>query len=107
MALVKYLTFCRSLTGVVGGVLGLAALGVLGFFLRRRSQRATPNEILEPNSLTYNPVMTEQVYEPPKLYNPADPSTFPVPVSGGDSSHSGGYTTSPYQAGRYNGAPEL
>ena len=59
--------------------------------------------------MTYNPTLGQQNYEPPKLYNPADPSTFPTSVSGGDSSHSGGgnYTTNPHQPGRYNGAAEL
>ena len=88
--------------GVVGGVVGLAALGALGFFLKKRGERGNSNGILEPNPLAYNPAMTERVYGPPKLYNPADPSTFPAPIFGGDSSDSDGY-----QAGRYNGAAEL
>ena len=54
-----------------------------------------------------NPTLVQQNHEQPKFYNPADPSTFPSPVTGDDSSHSGGYTTNQYQTGRYNGAAEL
>jgi hypothetical protein len=106
MASVKDVTSYWSLTGVVGGVVGLAALAALGFFLKKR-ERGNSNETLEPNPLASNPAMTERVYGPPKLYNPADPSTFPSPVFGGDSSDSGGYITGSYKAGGYNGAAEL
>lgn len=105
---VNYLTFHRSPTGVVGGIVGLAGLaGIAFFFLRGRRGREDHNDILGPNPLAYNPAMGETMFEQPKLYNPADPSTFPTPVSGGDSSYSGGQTTNPFQPGRYNGAPEL
>jgi len=94
--------------GVVGGVVGLAALaGLAFFFLKGRGGREDPNGILAPNQPVYNPAMSEANYEPPKLYNPADPSTFPTPVSGAESSYSGGQTTNPFQPGRYHGAPEL
>lgn len=99
--------FVDPLPGVVGGVLGLALVAALTFFLiKRRRGSGDPNAILGPSPMAYNPT-GDQFYEPPKLYNPADPSTYPTPPSGGDSSNSGGYTTNPYQAGRYNGAAEL
>ncbi|KAF9782585.1 hypothetical protein BJ322DRAFT_1110468 [Thelephora terrestris] len=92
--------------GVVGGIIGLAALGALAFFLKRRSAN-DPNRIPGSSDMTYNLASGQQFADPPKLYDPSDPSTFPSPQSAGDSSNSGGYTTSPYQAGRYNGAPEI
>jgi hypothetical protein len=107
MTSVKEITLYWSLTGVVGGVVGLVALAALGFFLKKREERGISNETLKPNPLAYNPAMTERVYGPPRLYNPADPSTFPSPVFGGDSSDSGGYITGSYKAGGYNGAAEL
>ena len=107
MTSTKDITFYWSLTGVVGGVVGLTALAALGFFLKKRGERGNSNETLKPNPLAYNPAMTERVYGPPKLYDPSDPSTFPSSVFGGDSSDSGGYITSSYQTGRYNGAAEL
>jgi len=88
---------------------GLAGfVGLAFFFLKGRRGRQDPNAaILSPNQVAFGPGMTEANYEPPKLYNPADPSTFPTPVSGADSSYSGGQTTNPFQPGRYQGAPEL
>jgi hypothetical protein len=85
-------------TGVVGGVVGLAGLaGLAFFFIKRRWGGGDANGDLGPNQVTL-----QQNYEPLKLYNPADPSTFPSPMSGGDSSISGGgYTTNSYQSGRY------
>lgn len=55
----------------------------------------------------YNPAGDQAIHEAPKLYDPSDPTTFPSPLPGDDSSNSGGYTTNPYQGGRYNGAAEL
>jgi len=97
---------CRSLVGVVGGVVGLAAIAALVFIFLKKRNGKTDN-ILEPDQMAYNPARVQSTYDQPKLYNPADPTTFPTPVSGGDSSHSGGYTTNPFQTGRYNGAAEL
>jgi len=92
--------------GVVGGIVGFALIAAAAFFLIKRRRGTDPNAILGPGQMAYNPT-GDQFYEPPKLYNPADPSTYPTPPSGGDSSNSGGYTTNPYQGGRYNGAAEL
>ena len=86
------------------GLAGLAALAL--FFLKSRRASADRNGILGPNPSGYNAPMSEAGYEPPKLYNPQDPSTFP-PASAADSSYSGGQTTNPFQPGRYQGAPEL
>ncbi|KAF9647069.1 hypothetical protein BDM02DRAFT_2823162 [Thelephora ganbajun] len=93
--------------GVVGGVVGLAGLVGLAFFFLKRRRGSGNADVLGPNQMAYNPANTQQPYEPPKIYNPADPSTFPSPISGDDSSHSAGYTTNYYQQGRYNGAAEL
>ena len=95
------------MTGVVGGVVALAALAVLAFFFKLRLGRVNAaSVILEPNPLT-NPNMTNHIYAQPKSYDPAGPSTIPRIVSGHDSSHLGAHTSNPYQPGRYNGAAEL
>jgi len=95
--------------GVVGGVIALAGLAALAFwFFKRRGRGGDPSNsnILGPNQITFNPTPNQ---DQPKLYDPADPSTFPTPISGGDSYSGGGgnYTTNPYQSGRYHGAAEL
>ena len=96
------------MAGVIGGLIGLAALAALAFFFLKRRRAGNAGNILGPNQMGYNPAVNDpQFNEPPKLYDPADPSTFPTPLSAGDSSNSGGYTTNPYQGGRYNGAAEL
>ena len=105
--IVKRSNIYRPLTGVVGGVVGIAGLAALAFLLLKRRRERENNDILGPNPLAFNTGMAEAKYEPPKLYDPADPSTFPTPASGGDSSYSGGHTTNPFQPGRYNGAAEL
>ena len=97
----------RFLTGVVGGVVALATLAVLAFFLKMRAGRGNAaNVILGPDPLT-NPNMTDHTYAQPKSYDPADPSTFPHFMSNRDSSHMGAYTSNPHQPGRYSGAAEI
>ena len=93
------------MTGVVGGVVGLAGLA---FFLRRRGERGNvANVILGANPFANDPDVAECNRAQPKLYNPADPLTFLTPVSGHDSSYSDAYTSNPYRPGRYSGATEL
>ena len=91
---------------------GVAILAL--FFFKRRGARNS-NDILESGQMAYYSTKDKHFHGPPKLYNPADPLTFPSPPpdgspldSGGDSgSDSSGDTTNPYQDGRYNGNPEL
>ena len=89
-------------------VSGIAILAL--FFFKRRGARNSDG-IPESGQMAYDSTKDKHFHGPPKLYDPADPSTFPSPPpdggpidSGGDS---GGDTTNPYQDGRYNGNPEL
>ena len=102
---VKRSNIYRPLTGVVGGIVGIAGLAALAFLLLKRRRERENDDVLGPNPSASNTGMAEAKYEPPKLYNPADPSTSPAPVSGRDSSSSGGHTTNPFQPERYSGAP--
>ncbi|KII88418.1 hypothetical protein PLICRDRAFT_41576 [Plicaturopsis crispa FD-325 SS-3] len=130
--------------GVVGGVVGAALIAaIVAFFLirRRRAQTAPsaaftggPNHLMSPppkaeyyadnNSLppvTPFPPPSETAMSQPRLYDPSDPSTFPVPAPSpsmqtGNSGYTGyngsgnGYphsTASPVPRGQYSGAPEV
>ena len=85
--------------------MGLAGLAGLAFFLiKRRGQREDPNAV---PPLAPDPVMTMAGYEQLKLYNPADPTTFPKRVTDGDPSYSTERTVNAFQPGRYGGAPEI
>ncbi|KAK0500600.1 hypothetical protein EDD18DRAFT_1459340 [Armillaria luteobubalina] len=71
--------------GVVGGVLGVAAtvIGIIFFVLRRRQQRLGRSQYPEP--IFVAPSSMGQ-----RLYDPNDPSTFPVsqtPMSSGEYSY--------------------
>ena len=91
---------------------GVAILAL--FFIKRRGARNS-DDIPESGKMAFDSAKDKHFHGPPKLYNPADPSTFPSPPpdggpldSGGDSGgDSSGDTTNPYQDGRYNGNPEL
>ncbi|KAG2121357.1 hypothetical protein BD769DRAFT_1479018 [Suillus cothurnatus] len=88
--------------GVVGGIVGVGAIaGLAAWFLirRRRSRRVSLAAFSQP-----------QMAQPPRFYNPADPSTFPPPLS------STVQTTALFRnqtfsqqsrLGQYNGAPEV
>ena len=98
---------------VVGGVVGLSALAFLAFFFLNRRRVGNSSNILGP-WMRFNRVHDQQSWEPPKLYDPADPSTFPSPLPGGNSLNPGKYKTNTYerkmgtyQDGRYSGAAEL
>ncbi|EKM82551.1 hypothetical protein AGABI1DRAFT_125014 [Agaricus bisporus var. burnettii JB137-S8] len=133
--------------GVVGGVAGLALIaGLVFFYLRHRRAAAqqpayfaTPRQ--PPLDDTMEQKMTQNAYgpspippfQPQRLYDPSDPSTFPTPSPAMSPSYnSGPYTpspgsvtfqssathvpqhsipsmsmASPHPAGNYSGAPEL
>jgi hypothetical protein len=108
MTSMKYPNIYWFVTGVIGGVVGLVALAILAFFLGKRAGRGSAaNATSGPNPFTHNPDMADHNYAQPGSYNSADPLTFPPFVPGRNSSYSGGYTTSPYQPGRYGGAAEF
>jgi len=112
---------------IAGGVVGgLAALGIIAglvtWFLvrKRRNAAASGQNVVAPNyeytpAAPYSP--TPHSEPQMKLYNPNDPSSFPVPVGGDlpslNTSNSGNvypstlYDPSNQQRGRYTGAPEL
>ena len=71
----------------------------LAFFLFKRRRAGNDNDTSSPNQMGYSPTDDQPFHKPLKLYNPADPSTFPSPPPGGDSSNSGVYTKKPYQGG--------
>lgn len=96
------------MTGVVAGIVGIAALPALVFYLRSQGERENAaNVILGPNPFAIDPDVAERNHVQPKLYSPVDPSTFPTPVSDHDSSYSDTYTSNPSQPGRYSDAAEL
>jgi hypothetical protein len=96
----------RFVTGVVGGVIGLATLAAfvtLVFILKRRGEREnTAVIILGPNPLAFNPDITDYHYAQAKLRNPVDLPMFPPHVPRHGSSHLGAYTTNSDQPGRYS-----
>ena len=98
---------------VVGGVVGLSALAFLALFFLNRRRAWNASNILGP-WMRFNPAHDQQSWKPPKLYDPADPSTFPSPLPGGNPFNPGRYETNTYQHktdtyqdGRYSGAAEL
>jgi hypothetical protein len=89
--------------GVVAGVVGLAAIAALVFFLKKRGEREnTADIILGPNPLAFNPDMTDHNYARPKLHNPADLPTFPPLLLNHGSSHLSAHTTNLDEPGRYS-----
>lgn len=94
--------------GAIGGVVGLSSIAVLAlFFLIRRRGARNANGVPSPNQMGYNPTHDQEPREPPELYNPAGPLTFPSGVSGGNLLNPDGFTTNPYQGVGYHGAAEL
>ena len=83
---------------------GVAILAL--FFIKRRGARNS-DDIPESGKMAFDSAKDKHFHGPPKLYNPADPSTFPSPPPDGGPIDSGGDTTNPYQDGRYKGNPEL
>ncbi|OBZ76312.1 hypothetical protein A0H81_03608 [Grifola frondosa] len=97
--------------GVVGGVVVLSLLGLgLCYFARRRRRTAVtaasnPKHFDDGTSMAYS-LQTES-FLPPKIYNPDDPSTYPLsPVRyGGATEYSGASEHS--RIPEYSGAPEV
>ncbi|KAJ7046997.1 hypothetical protein C8F04DRAFT_217305 [Mycena alexandri] len=103
--------------GVVGGVVLLAVVCILAFwFIRRRRRNVAPSNLAQPpmgyhSSGDITPFSLTQT---PKLYNPADPSTFPSSPS--SAMYNSGRIQSPAYSGntvteqpraQYTGAPEV
>lgn len=96
--------------GVVGGIVGVGAITGLAawFFIRRRRSRSAP-----PVAFGDQP----QMAQPTRFYDPADPSTFPPPLSSTMQTTTSSFN---YQhpansqgflqqsrPGQYNGVPEV
>ncbi|KAG0702986.1 hypothetical protein DFH29DRAFT_982149 [Suillus ampliporus] len=96
--------------GVVGGIIGVGAIAGLAawFFIRRRRSRRTRLA-----AFSDQPQMTQ----PPRLYDPADPSTFPPPATPAiPTTTSSNHLQNPANSqvfhqqsrhGQYNGVPEI
>lgn len=109
--------------GVVGGVVGLAAVaGVIIFFaLRRRRTRTPPSASFNEgrggpgytNSMYSNQYSQQQPsMTQPRLYDPSDPSTFPPTdptptIHTTNSNFQPSHPYSPTRPGQYSGAPEI
>ncbi|KAJ7709713.1 hypothetical protein B0H17DRAFT_1028862 [Mycena rosella] len=104
--------------GVVGGVVLLALVCMTAFwFIRRRRRGAAPSNLMQtPMGYHATSEITpfSSAIQTPKLYNPADPSTFPSSLSSG--MYSSGRVQSPSYTGntvtdapraQYSGAPEV
>jgi len=108
--------------GVVGGVVGLGIIaGLIAFFLmRQRRTKAAPSA--EYNNGYYGgpasdaplntpPPMSQHsfTHQPPRLYDPSDPSTYPqspqTPTI--QTTNSGPAYSHQHQASQYSGIPEL
>ncbi|KAG1865832.1 hypothetical protein DFJ58DRAFT_770477 [Suillus subalutaceus] len=88
--------------GVVGGIVGVGAIAGLAawFFIRRRRSRRAPLPTFS------QPQMTQ----PPRFYDPADPSTFPLPLSSTIQTNTSSVNQNFSQQsrpGQYNGVPEV
>ncbi|KAJ7775081.1 hypothetical protein B0H16DRAFT_84941 [Mycena metata] len=103
--------------GVVGGLVGAAVLLVLAFwFIRRRRRNVAPSNLSQP-SMAYHSsadITPFSLTQTPKLYNPADPSTFPSTPS--SAMYNSGRIQSPAYSGntvteqpraQYTGAAEV
>ncbi|KAJ7172289.1 hypothetical protein C8R46DRAFT_143001 [Mycena filopes] len=100
--------------GVVGGVVLLAVVCIAAFwFIRRRRRNVAPSQT---TPMGYNPSgdITPFSTQTHKLYNPADPSTFPSSPS--SAMYNSGRVQSPAYSGntmtdqpraQYTGAPEV
>ncbi|KAH7929700.1 hypothetical protein BV22DRAFT_1002169 [Leucogyrophana mollusca] len=109
--------------GVVGGVVALAAIGaaLAFYFVRRRRSHVAPSAAFSENrggSSMYTPTLyiPQTPLPQPKLYDPSDPSTFPVaPPSPTILSADTSYQNAPsptrsyaqYRPGHYSGVPEI
>ncbi|KAH7917959.1 hypothetical protein BV22DRAFT_922451 [Leucogyrophana mollusca] len=105
--------------GIVGGVLGVAALVFLGATLWRRRSRSiahqsTPMYDPEPHTqYSHNTVISQNPFTNPgaslpRLYDPNDPTTFPhTPAPASENTHSNKLLSSNPGDGRYTGVPEL
>jgi hypothetical protein len=99
---------------VVGGVLGLALIAGLAFlFIRRRRFAAarqsassahattpytpTPDN-LEETKMAQNGFSSPPPFQPQRLYDPSDPSTFPIPTATNPSYVSAPYSPAPGSA---------
>jgi len=116
--------------GVVGGIAGLAAIAALVFWWTRRN-RARPASSLgdhmsgpmsesavSPTAISFNQTTPFGTAQSPKLYDPADPSTFPSSPAvsttytsqdypNPNQQHPGTLYHSINQGPHYTGAPEL
>ncbi|KAG2153719.1 uncharacterized protein EDB93DRAFT_1248627 [Suillus bovinus] len=94
--------------GVVGGIVAvgvIAGLATWFFIRRRRSHRTASADFSQP-----------QMTQPPRIYDPADPSTFPPPLystiqttassTNQESANSQGFSQQS-RPGQYNGTPEV
>ncbi|KAJ7724450.1 hypothetical protein DFH07DRAFT_263738 [Mycena maculata] len=102
--------------GVVGGVVGLALVCIGAFsFIRHRRKGIAPSHIVQ-TPMGYHPTTpfsSAIQTPPPKLYDPADPSTFPSSISssmyhsGRVQNPSSGHTATEQPSVQYSGAPEV
>ncbi|KAF9246139.1 hypothetical protein BU15DRAFT_70255 [Melanogaster broomeanus] len=106
--------------GVVGGVMGLLAVaGIILCCIRRNrgTNRYSPGMLIEAPETNMTQSVPAYVFsgeptEAPKLYNPDDPSTFPLPHSPGPSNTTFMMNTQTSSLrlqppGAYTGAPEV
>jgi len=98
--------------GVVGGLVGFAIITALFiFFLRKRRQRMRQAHIIDLDLATgaqWDTTATQNAYNPQRLYDPSDPSTFPAPVSGAGGSYTSSQTdNTPTRLGKYTGSAEI
>ncbi|KAI9571571.1 hypothetical protein HD554DRAFT_1789594 [Boletus coccyginus] len=100
--------------GVVGGIVGLALIAGVVFFVmkKKRSQTspsagftATPTSPVSPSGVYTDTTPFVPHMAQPRLYNPSDPGTFPAsPATTGSSHgvrHTVNYSTSSMQPGGY------
>ncbi|KAJ7510060.1 hypothetical protein B0H11DRAFT_1173923 [Mycena galericulata] len=101
--------------GVVGGVV-LLALACIGAFcvIRRRRKGVAPSQMPMGYNATGQITPFSSAIQTPKLYDPADPSTFPPSVSSAyqssrvqSPSYSGFTVTDQPRTTQYSGAPEV
>ena len=70
--------------GVVGGVVGLVTIAAIVFFLRKRRRRTQQTHIidLDPDmGVQWETTGMQGTHKIQRLYDPSDPSTFPVSIS--------------------------
>ncbi|KAF8843547.1 hypothetical protein BDN67DRAFT_1000775 [Paxillus ammoniavirescens] len=107
--------------GVIGGVALLAVAGVVIFCVGKRYRGTKKNssdqlpdisQSVPPYAFSGQPVGYQAPAAPQKLYNPDDPSTFPIPRSLEPSAmvtttHTAPSMSSIHRPGAYTGAPEV